>query len=293
MELAMLRHNRVGCFGILAFSFLALIGGCGLNTPAKDLLSEDITDNEGLTSQGAYENSIVIHVTCEIAQGLRESVRPDLPWLEKWGTTVTQTITVGDQGGLSPGFSFINPLQNAVLHFPNGNVVSPQSFAFSFGIAASANALRTETIQYTFRNEDILRVTEGSCKKPATGVLIDGDLRIREFIHDKATVAALGNSSLGLGGAYATAFNTFTEEITFTATLGGTLTPTWKLGRFTANSSSNLLIAQRINTNDLIITLGPLDQKASKKGPVQLITSAMNQHNARVQAAAIAVATQK
>jgi hypothetical protein len=92
-------------------------------------------------------------------------------------------------------------------------------------------------------------------------------------------------------------FNTFTEEITFVAAYGGSFTPTWKLARISANASSNLIIGQRTNTNDLIITLGPVKTKdnaghnldTTGRIPVQLEDYAVNQHQARVQAAAIAV----
>jgi hypothetical protein len=89
-----------------------------------------------------------------------------LPWLlEDWGTTVTQTITVEDQSGLAPGITPITPLAN----LPAGSIVTGQpSFSLSFGETASANALRTETIQYTFRNKDILKYYKGqSCNKMA------------------------------------------------------------------------------------------------------------------------------
>src|ERR1700733_3912460 len=97
-------------------------------------------------------------------------------------------------------------------------------------------------------------------------------------------------------------YNTWTEEITFVSSYGGTATPTWHLAGISANTSSNLVIAQRTNTNDLIITLGPIKCPRppnsppppkgapptvcppSTESPVQLVDSAMNQHNARVQA---------
>jgi hypothetical protein len=139
-------------------------------------------------------------------------------------------------------------------------VTNTESFSLSFGGTASANSLRTETIQYTFSNKDLLKYYKGqSCKN--NGVMIDGDLKIREFIYDKAQIADSGNASLvgtGLTANQAPPFNTFTEEITFVASYGGSFTPTWKLARISANASSNLLVAQRTNTNDLIITLGPV-----------------------------------
>ena len=290
--------------GVVVLVISSGLTGCGLYTPEKDPFTSDAPGADHSTRQAGYETSIVNHVTCEIGQGLKESERLTLPWLlEQWGTTVTQTITVEDQTGLSPGISTISPLQNVVFPFSTGgNVVSPQSFSLNVGGTASVNALRTETIQYTFRNKDVLKYFVADCVEKVRGVMIDGDLKIREFIYDKAQVAALGNTSLVGEGEFAwqlPPFNTFTEEITFVAAYGGSFTPTWKLARFSANTSSNLLVSERTNTNDLIITLGPLKKRCTtnppkpdctpKNSPVQLSDAAMNQHNARVQAAALAV----
>jgi hypothetical protein len=203
---------------------------------------------------------------------------------------------------------------------------SSQSFSFNLGGTASANALRTETIQYTFRNIDLLNFYKrnGSCVDDIHGVMIDGNLKIREFIYDKALIAFSSNIQLvppkdnhavpghavpGHAIYQIPPYNTFTEEITFVASYGANVTPTWHLARFSANTSSNLLLGQRTNTNDLVITLGPVKcpsppgapppppgasplppgPQCPEDGPVVLVDTAMNQHQARVQANAIAV----
>jgi hypothetical protein len=137
-------------------------------------------------------------VNCEIARALDQTrQRLHLPlWLDHWGTAVTLTITVEDQTGLSPGISLIKPLQNIIIPFSTGgNVMSPQSFSLSIGGTASVNALRTETIQYTIKNDDLLKLS--TCANVGSGVLIDGDLKIREFIYDNAQVLASDAGSWG------------------------------------------------------------------------------------------------
>ena len=175
-----------------------------------------------------------------------------------------------------------------------GNLLLAQTKSQSIGVSGSANALRTETLQYTYRNIDILtHADKTSCVK--NGFFLDGDLRIKDFIYDNATIAAGGTVAFA-GGAGKSwerpIFNVFTEEVTFVAAFGGSFTPTWKLATIQANASSNLLIAERTNTNDLVITLGPLDPKQSKDAPVQLSQAAQSQHLTRVQASAIAVSIQ-
>jgi hypothetical protein len=284
-------QRRSVCLRLLSIVIFTQFGGCGLYTPAKDPFKSDTPTKEyAATDQGNYENRLVNHITCEISEGLHQSKRLQVPWLDRWGTTVTLTITTEDQSGVAPGITTINPLQNVVFSFPSGgNVTAAQSFSFSAGATASANALRTETIQFTLRNRELLSLGSSVCKR-TPGLLIDGDLKIRQFIYDKATIASLGNATLGEDRP---PFNTWTEELTFVAAYGGSLTPTWKLARITANTASNLVVAERTNTNDLIVTLGPLSDKPLAPGyPLELTQSAMNQHNARVNASAIAVSVQ-
>jgi len=290
----------------LAFIALAIQGAvaaCGLYTPDKDPFTSNapVAPDYKFSRQGSYESGLVDHVTCEISKGLAETVKqwPGIPNLgANWGTAVTLSMTVEDQTGLSPGVTFIQPLRNVVFPFSTGgNVTSPQSFSLSIGGTASVNALKTETIQYTFKNSDAIKFKK--CGNTGSGVLIDGDLKIKEFIFDKAQIVAAGN---GLWDGRATLpYNAWTEEITFVAAYGGTATPTWKLARISANASSNLIVTERTNTNDLIITLGPIDPCTVKwvdgcpkpqpnpPLPLSLTASAMNQHNARVSANAIAV----
>jgi hypothetical protein len=137
-----------GVFGLVVASAVA---ACGLYTPDKDPFSSDAPiPPSNNTRQGIYEDAIVHHVTCEISHGLVAAQQLKLPFpLSKWGTTVTITITIEDQTGLAPGIS--------LFPFPSlGNVSTPQLFSLSIGGSASVNALRTETIKFTIKNEDLI-----------------------------------------------------------------------------------------------------------------------------------------
>src|SRR6185312_1624112 len=246
------------CRALFALFIMGTASGCGLHTPDKDPFISDapIGPDYKFTRQGGYESGLVDHITCEISRGLAASVEQcHLKWLQNgWGTAVILIITVEDPTGLWPGISTIAPFPNVVFPFPTGvNVTSPPSFSTSLGGTASANALRTETIQFTFRNSEAIDRKE--CGNTGSGILIDGDLKIREFIYDKAQIIYGAN---GLWEHDRAPFNAWTEEITFVAAYGGSATPTWKLARLSANTSSNLVVSERTNTNDLVITLGPL-----------------------------------
>jgi hypothetical protein len=297
---------------LAALFILVFLTTCGLYVPAKSEFRGDDpiergSGRTGYSQQGAYENGIVSHIVCELALGLQKAKQDfALPWLEKWGTAVTITITAQDQSGINPGISFVDPLQNVIKAFPTGgNVTLPQSTSTSLGASAAATATRTETIQFTYLNSDLIQFAtyHPDCLDALVkGAQIDGDLKIRQFVYDKAMIGRLGNASLydkRSIGFKATnfkrpdlpwewpVFNTFTEEIMFIAAYGGNVTPTWKLATFTANATGSLLALERTYTNDLVITLGPVKPPTDKTAAA-LDASGQSQHNIRVQASAIA-----
>jgi hypothetical protein len=114
---------RNGILLVAAFQLSA----CGLYVPAKTFQSETPDPNYPYTSpEGDYENKIVGHLVCEVANGIFAATTGfNLPWLksQKWGTAITLTITAQDQSGISPGLSFIKPFANKVFTFPTGGPV--------------------------------------------------------------------------------------------------------------------------------------------------------------------------
>jgi hypothetical protein len=278
---------------------IAAVGGCGLFVPEKNMVSPDhIVDPEkGISSEGRYENTLVTHLVCEIASGIWDATANPyfyVPWLKShdWGTSVTLTITVEDQSGLNPGLALATPLENSIKFFPvGGNVTSSQSFSLGLGGSGAAAATRTETIQFTYENDKLWAFAKSnaqdgrmSCEKYQQGVIVESDLKIRQFIYDKAVVASFNNVTSSKNGY--PPFNTFTENLSFVASLGGSVTPTWKFARVSVNPSGTFLSATRTNTNQLTITIGPIQSYASLKGPAQLSTGAQNQHNVQLQAGA-------
>jgi hypothetical protein len=280
-----------------------LLAGCGLGVPSKTYDETPNPERANYSAQGEYENRIVSHLVCEVANGLYAAESAfTLPWLvsPKWGTAITITITAQDQGGVSPGLSFFKPFENHIFTFTNGgNVTSAQSFTMGIGASVSANATRTETIQFTLVNDALYKFAKRikpKCELFEGGLMIDGDLRIREFIYDKAVIADLGNANLFAGRDVANnykypIYNTFTETINFVATFSGNVNPSWKLARFSNNTSgSGLGSAARTYTNNVIITIGPLGKPPTETAAASLDSAGTNQHQAQVQGGANATA---
>jgi hypothetical protein len=157
-------------------------------------------------------------------------------------------------------------------------------FTLGSNAAGSAHATRQENITFTLENktlleEAMLRRTVSptlDCSSLQTGVTVESDLKIDEFIFDKATIA--GSREARTGPIDYPQFSTFQETLTFVVSLGGGATPSWKLERFVVNPNS-LASATRTNTSVVIVTQGPLAKRASPAGPAELAAQAAVQHD--------------
>lgn len=241
--------------GVVSAISLSALGGCGLFTPEKGLLSNDDVQPPNASPQGMFEQNVVAHIRCEIRNGVAKALLlPNVQWLAGYAATVTLKLTVEDQSALSPNASFISPI------LP---LASAQSFTFGIGGSGAANATRVETIQFNYSNKELLaeahkdlRAGITSCQGYQNGVMIDSDLKIGQFIYDKAVVAGAAGEATSKGVTTAP-FSQLQFEITFNASFGGNITPTWKFTRTTVNGSGTLFSATRTDIDDVLITLGP------------------------------------
>ena len=214
--------------------------------------------------EGRAEANIVGNIRCEIANGLyhaslvRHSGKNNVAYLSTtWGTQITLKLIWDETSGASPSLSFIHP---------RGGM---QSFSIGPGGSLSAHATRVETVTFLFENADLVKSVQDyldnpknkdkllpDCTTRETGTMVESDLKIGDFIVDKATIASTGIASTE--DPSKPPFTTFQEDLTFVGAFGGSLTPTWKLTRFASNTNGNLLSVTRTTTGDVLITLGAL-----------------------------------
>jgi hypothetical protein len=243
------------------------LGACGLSVPEKDLFSNNNVAMGTPSPQGLYENTIVGHIRCELREGVRKSLAfPEVQWLRGWGATVTLKLTVEESGGLSPGVSVLQPLRGS------------QTFTLGVGASGTAKATRLETITFTLDFDELLRETPTPCEGLQGGVMIEGDLKIAQFIYDKAVVSAVGEATTK--NVNTPPFSTFQEDITFVASLSANATPTWKLVRVTIDPGSPLVNASRTRTHDVLITLAAVAKKATRKSQAELTQTGREHHTA-------------
>jgi hypothetical protein len=279
--------KRSTAFGILA---PLMFGGCGFFVPEKDVLEGDAYVVGQASPQGKFENTIVAHVRCEIRNGLLQALTlPNVQWLRTWGASVNLKIVVQEQGGVNPGLSLLSPFENSVRSFPTGGAVtSPQSFNFGLGLSGTSNATRTETIAFTYSFSELASEGSSKCNSYQQGVFIESDLKIAQFIYDKAVVAGAAGEASSAKTQWPP-YTTFQDEVTFVASYGGNITPTWKFAKISVNSANaSLLSATRTKTNDLIITIGKVSP-ATANGPAQLASqSSQSVHDSALTGSATA-----
>jgi len=114
--------------------------------------------------------------------------------------------------------------------------------------------------------------------EPGT-LFLENDTRFQDEL--QAFVFPIGT---GTADAPNNAVVGMTHSLKFDIVTSGNITPTWKLVRV-STTSSPLFSSSRDRTQQIIITLGPIQKNAG--GPPSLAAAAQNSHNSQELAAAI------
>jgi hypothetical protein len=271
--------GRIACAALC----LALTA-CGLYAPEKDIFHPNDIDANNRSFEGKIESNIIANIRCEVTKGLYRALATGaVPWLAGWGTAISLNLTWDEQSNINPSLTYNTPIG------------APNLFLLNAGASASAHATRQEAITFTLDNKTLLREAEMNahvsgldCTLLENGVTVRSDLKIDEFIFDKATIAG-GHEARTLPIGYPQ-FSTFQETLTFVVSFGGGATPTWTLSRFAVNPNGTFLGATRTNTSLIIVTLGPLKKRDTPASPAELALQAKVQHDAAVVGASTAAA---
>jgi hypothetical protein len=271
---------------VVVLYILVALSGCGFYVPQKDSLVPNDTDpRNGMSRQGKIESNIIANIRCEITRGLYRAVGTGhVPWLANWGTSISLNLTWEETSNVNPGVLYTTPIGGTDV------------FSASAGVSGSAHSTRNEAITFTLENKTLLQeamltshAQQGlDCSSLEDGVTVSSDLKIDEFIYDKASIAG-GNEARTRPIQYPQ-FSTFQETLTFVVSVGGNVTPSWKFVRLSVNPSGQFLAGSRVKTSQVIITLGPLAKPAGPAGSAQLALQAAVQHDAAVAGNATAAA---
>jgi len=212
---------------------------------------------------------------------LKPFAKYPLPW--DWLAQVSLSFQVDESSSLGPGLVLTKVLPNAVQSFgPGNNVTTSQSRSLGFGGTLSSTATRIDkfnpsyTIRYLMTSESPGSICQlgpdpfaGRGWAKSSPFILEGDLGIRKWLEGAVITDVLLASQPGLppksgGGAGGGGLKTdaYSYEIKFIIVSSGNITPTWKLVQVSANASGTLFAAGRTRTHDLIITIGPNDQRS-------------------------------
>lgn len=267
--------SRGCCFAFAAIVAATLVGGCGLNVPEMQEWYEPPEQ------QKVTENRLINHIKCELHKGVDDAIakykRAGLlsgntaEWIKDWLATVTLKLTVEEKGTANPGLTWVRALTDS------------KTFTLGAGFNGSSDATRVETISFTYplkllrQGGRILNPCE-----PSGSVLIEGDLKIGQFLDKKVFLSTVPGTVIG-------PYSAFSYEITFVVVYGGSVTPSWKLVDLTVNPDSPFLSATRTRTHNVMITLAPPGDPAAAEAAAihnaaligQAVASAIRRGEAR------------
>ena len=259
------------CGLVFSAAIALLVGGCGLYVPEMQEWYEP-PDLQKVT-----ENRIINHIKCELHKGVDDAIDKyygagkrsgyKAEWIKDWLGTVTLKLTVDEKSSSNPGLSWVSALSDT------------KTFTLGAGANGSADATRIETISFTYPLRD-LRLA-GRIVNPCENngaVLIEGDLKIWQFLDKKVFLSTVPGTIVG-------PYSAFSYQVTFVVVYGATVTPSWKLVEFTVNPDSPFLSATRTRTHDVTITIAPPGDVAAAE--------AASIHNAALIGQAVASAIRK
>lgn len=247
---------------LLSLSFL--LAGCGWTVP-------ELETGKDPHASALKPRDIAYHVRCELAlafynvfHSVQEKNRNPLDFFASWAAKATLKLIVDEKSNISPSFAAT----------PTG------VFSVGGGVTLSAQATRTETIGFFLLLSDLfeksqknqpLRLKPPTPCKQKSPILIQSDLKMEQWIESLAMLATAPESisdPFKTGGP----LDATSHEIQFIVIASGSLTPTWTLVSATVNPDSPFVGASRTQTDDLLITLGPLEQVAGTRALAASIT---------------------
>ncbi len=252
---------RTACGAALLF----LLGGCGTTVPEIEEFWGTPDDTQ------IRVNAIAGQVDCELRESFRDLLTrttdsgtktSDLDFLKKWGAQAQLILTVEEKSAVTPSVTLISPFSGAM-----------QTVSGAFGASATADATRIDkvTFFYEFKNyigQDGTVPPPNSPRLsciPAGGdtgtVFVYSDLKLRQWLYDALMPKRMGTGDVSR--ATTSDKQVISHEVKFEIVSDGNFSPAWKLVRITANSGNGAFFdARRDRTQDLIITLGPLQTAA-------------------------------
>lgn len=247
-----------------------LLGGCGTVVPSiREWPNTSTTDEETMVQE------IVRSVGCELQSSITRIILQDqtdakrrpggkryTDFLNNWGVEVALNLTVVEKGSVSP----------SVLITPASPLTS--IFTLSGGVSGSSEATRLEKMNTFYTIKELFKPEHPDCE-PWDGnrygsLLVQSDLHLYTLLESRIGVSVLNYTTLPSPGDK----NVLSQSISFKIETTGSLSPSWKLVRATINPSGNFFSASRDNTQELVMTFGPMDRARRGKSLIAIAEQA-------------------
>ena len=251
-----------------------LLAGCAATVPSMG------RRDEIPQQQWVREGQLVTRVKCELQQALKlvledqarnsANIRPgyEVDWIRDWGATINLKLIVNERTTFSPSISLTQPLENVIKTFEEGgNVTVARNRSLGIGGSWTSDATRTEQIGFFYTFAELLSQGEAASATsvddcgPSGGMSSDDDLKIAEFMQSKIFLSQVPDVLERRQGA--SPFTVFNYQVAFVVTTSANATPGFKLVAVTLSPSGTMFNGQRVRTNELGLTMGPVKKDAS------------------------------
>jgi hypothetical protein len=243
----------------LIYFFNLALAGCGTYVPGIQEIPGDSVAGQQLVT------AIVNNVKCEVQDAIDDLYRLNSrPFLDGWGVQIALNLTMVEKGALNP----------AGVYAP----VSPISTVFTLGVGGelSSEATRTEKLSSYYTVSELRRL--GRCRSRANGpFLLQGDLKLNEWLMDVQTAGNTGGTNLDTGRVVFKD-GVLSHEVKFDIVTSGNITPSWTFLTGSINpAGTTFLSARRERSHDLTITFGQTQDipgARGKRGPTRAAADA-------------------
>lgn len=289
------------CGRAFALASIFCLGACGLSVPDikeawdADRPANPVTGEPKISGTAQIEFEIKKRIYCdlrdavqavnsiEVSTGPYDKSGPPKKGIipPKWGAQVSLSLQVDESSALNPGLTFDELISS--------------SFSLGLGGTLSSTASRIDKFNPSWSIAYLMRpdTPHSVCKagndpfeqlrwKPASSspFILESDLGIKEWLHGAMFTDVLLHSVGSSGGDPKP--DTVSYEIKFVIVSSGSVTPTWKLVRFSANTSGDFFSLGRTRIHDLIITIGPNDSTTLDSHLASQIGNAVSNSNRAV-----------
>jgi hypothetical protein len=235
-----------------------LLAGCGTYVPE---IQEPVVRGG---AQQELVQAIVTSVHCEVANAIIDLYEDARRYPDTVGPIARKMSTWGLQMVLN-----LKTRENSTAN-PTGLWAPTNLLSFTLGVSgtASSEAIRINILNFYYSVAE-LRL-RGRCKTgvqpdaPVTSLLIQSDLKFKDWLYDQITTAVVGDTQVPIGTGGPLKQNVLSHEVSFEVVTTGGINPAWKLTEGTINQSGTFLQATRDRTHDLTITMGPGDNAGLK-----------------------------